>query len=330
MGGVSSPRVRRVSIGAADYFVAEYPYVAENPVAEHWLTSPPAAAGARLPVLLLHGFPETHLCWSAVAPRLAEVAPVVTPDLRGYGASSAPPGGPHGEGYSKREMANELVALMDALGHPRFAVVGHDRGARVAYRLALDHPELVSRAAVVNVVPTVDQFALMGSGPSLGYWPWFLLAQPPPYPERMLAADPAAVLDLIFSTWTSDPEIVPAEHRRAYREAWSADTIAAICADYRASFHIDVRHDEQDRSEGVRISAPLLLVTSRDERQLADAPAIWDRWADRLTCKQVDGGHFAPEEAAGGLAELLADFLTGEEPVEQGNETRSGRGARRG
>src|SRR5919108_3339012 len=134
--------------------------------------------GSGPPLLLLHGFPETHACWHRSAPTLAGAHRVVAPDLRGYGASEAPPGGPRGEGYTKREMAAELVELMAGLGHERFAVVGHDRGARVAYRLALDHPARVTSLAVLNVVSTIDQFERMGAGPSLGYWTWFLLAQP--------------------------------------------------------------------------------------------------------------------------------------------------------
>src|SRR5436190_5060118 len=125
------------------------------------------------PVLLLHGFPATHACWHRIAPRLAGSHRVIAPDLRGYGASEAPAGGPRGEGYTKREMAAELVELMTQLGHERFAVAGHDRGGRVAYRMALDHPDRVSRLALLNVVPTIDQFERMGGGPSLGYWTWF-------------------------------------------------------------------------------------------------------------------------------------------------------------
>jgi haloacetate dehalogenase len=158
-----------------------------------------ATGGEGPPVLLLHGFPQTHFCWRAIAPRLARHHAVVAPDLRGYGASRAPAGGPHGEGFSKREMAGDLVEVMSALAHERFAVVGHDRGARVAYRMALDHPERVARVAVLNVVPTIEQFERMGAAPSLGFWPWFLLAQPAPFPEQLLEAAPAVVLDHVFS-----------------------------------------------------------------------------------------------------------------------------------
>ena len=164
-----------------------------------------AHGGAGPPLLLLHGFPETHVCWREIAPELAGAHTVLAPDLRGYGASEAPEAGPRGEGYSKREMAAELVELMSALGHERFAVVGHDRGARVAYRLALDHPERVTRVGLLNVVPTLEQFERMGDGPSLGYWPWFLLAQPAPFPERMIGADPAGLLEYIFTSWSSEP-----------------------------------------------------------------------------------------------------------------------------
>jgi haloacetate dehalogenase len=276
-------------VGEADYYVG--------------------SAGAGPPVLLLHGFPQTHLCWREVASRLAGAHTLVTPDLRGYGSSLAPPGGPRGEGYSKREMARELVELMAGLGHERFAVVGHDRGARVAYRLALDHPGRVTRAALLNVVPTVDQFERMGAGPSLGYWPWFLLAQPAPFPERILEADPDALLDYVFATWCSDPEAIGPESREAYRRAMTPATIASMCADYRASFHLDRRHDADDRASGRRITVPILLVIAEDEDQLADAPEVWRSWAADLSATTVPGGHFIPEEAPRELTEVLSPFL---------------------
>jgi haloacetate dehalogenase len=279
----------RVAVGDADYLVA--------------------TGGEGSPVLLLHGFPETHACWHAVAPRLAERHAVAAADLRGYGASRAPAGGRHGEGYTKREMAAELCELMSALGHERFAVVGHDRGARVAHRLALDHPGRVTRAAVLNTVPTVEQFERMGAGPSLGYWPWFLLAQPAPFPERLLGADPDGLLDHVFATWTGDPGAIAPEARAAYRRALDPPTIAAMCADYRASFHLDRVHDAEDRAAGRRITVPLLLVTGAEEAQLADAPAVWSAWATDVTAAEVPGGHFVPEEAPDALLAALEPFL---------------------
>ncbi len=265
--------------------------------------------GAGPPTLLLHGFPQTHVCWKQIAPQLAAAHSVVAPDLRGYGASQAPAGRARGEGYSKREMAGELVKLMADFGHERFAVIGHDRGARVAFRLALDHPERVTRVALLNIVPTVEQFERMGAGPSLGYWPWFLLAQPAPFPERLVGADPAGLLEHVFATWSSRPEAIGPENREAYLQALTPEAIAAICADYRASFHLDWQHDADDRAAGRRIGAPVLLVIGEDETQLADAPDVWRAWAQDLTATKVPGGHFIPEEAPRELAEILAAFL---------------------
>jgi len=265
--------------------------------------------GSGPPVLLLHGFPQTHLCWDRVAPALAERHTVVLADLRGYGASTAPPGGPRGEGYTKREMAAELVQVMAGLGHERYAVVGHDRGARVGYRMALDHPGVVDRLAVLNVIPTLDQFERMSGGPSLGYWPWVLLAQPAPMPERLLGADPEAVLDHVFATWPADPAAISDDHRAAYRAAMTRATVAAMCADYRASFHVDREHDADDRNARRRIAAPLLVVTGAEETQLDDAAEVWREWATAVTATTVPGGHFVPEESPRELLELLLPFL---------------------
>jgi haloacetate dehalogenase len=280
---------RRVNVGEAEYAVT--------------------LGGHGPPLLLLHGFPQTHACWSGTAPELARRHTVVAPDLRGYGASRAPGGGPQGEGYTKREMARELVELMTLLGHERFTVVGHDRGARVAYRMGLDHPGRVERVAVLNIVPTLDQFVRMGGGPSLGYWPWFLLAQPAPFPERLVGADPAALLEHAFDTWTSRPEAIGPQHRAEYLAAATPDTIAAMCGDFRASFHLDRAHDAADREAGRRIAAPLLVVTGADEAQLDDAPDVWAAWAEDVTAARVPGGHFFPEEAPEELLAVLMPFL---------------------
>jgi haloacetate dehalogenase len=163
--------------------------------------------------------------------------------------------------------------------------------------------------ALLNVVPTVDQFERMGAGPSLGYWPWFLLAQPAPFPEEMLAAAPAALLDHVFATWPSDPAAITPESRAAYLEALTPSTIASMCADYRASFHLDREHERADRAAGRRIVAPALVVTGEDETQLADAAGVWRMWADDLTATRVPGGHFVPEESPERLADALAAFL---------------------
>jgi haloacetate dehalogenase len=268
-----------------------------------------ASGGVGPALLLLHGFPETHLCWRRIAGELAREHSVVAPDLRGYGASEAPSGGPHGEGYSKREMAAELVELMSALGHERFAVVGHDRGARVAFRLALEYPDRVARVAMLNIVPTVDQFARMSGGPSLGYWPWYFLAQPAPFPERMISADPESLLQHVFDNWPSDPRAIDAEARAAYREALTRSTISSMCGDYRASFHLDRVHDAADRAAGRRITVPAMVITGAAETQLADAPDVWRAWTDDLVTTTVPGGHFIPEEAPDAVAEQVQAFL---------------------
>jgi haloacetate dehalogenase len=165
----------------------------------------PGVAGDGPAVLLLHGFPQTHFCWHRVAPALAERRTVVVCDLKGYGESRSAAGGPRGEGYGKREMAAELVELMARLGFARFAVVGHDRGGRVAYRMALDRPDAVERLAVLNIVPTVEQFERMAADVALDYYPWLLLAQPPPFAERLLAPAAEHLLRHTLESWTAAP-----------------------------------------------------------------------------------------------------------------------------
>jgi haloacetate dehalogenase len=268
-----------------------------------------ARAGAGPPVLLLHGFPETHYCWRGVIPALARARTVVAPDLRGYGDTAAPPGGAKGEGFSKRELARDLLELMAALGFERFAVVGHDRGARVAYRMALDHSARVERLTVLNVVPTIDQFERMGAGPSLGYWPWFLLAQPAPFPERLIAGDRKQFLRFIFDSWPARAESIDADARAEYLRVLDDATIASMCADYRASFWLDQRDDAADREAARRIQCPVLVITGEEESQLADAPAVWSRWATDVRAMTLPGGHFIPEEAPELLAASLERFL---------------------
>jgi haloacetate dehalogenase len=270
-----------------------------------------ATAGSGKPLLLLHGFPQTHYCWRHLIPTLAQGGySVVAPDLRGYGGSRAGPGGPRGEGFTKRELARELVQLTRLLGFERFAVVGHDRGARVAYRMALDHPTRVQRLAVLNVIPTVDQFARMAIGPSLGYWPWFLLAQPAPFPEQLLEAAPEQLLRFIFDSWPADPGAIDENAFAVYLDALNKTTAPAICGDYRASFWLDQEHEQADRLVGRRIECPTLVLTGAAETQLSDAGAVWREWASDLTADTVPGGHFIPEEAPDELAAALTTFLT--------------------
>jgi haloacetate dehalogenase len=268
----------------------------------------PGVAGDGPPVLLLHGFPQTHRCWHLVAPALAEDSTVVVCDLKGYGESRAAPGGPAGEGYSSRERAAELVELMARLGFPAFAVVGHDRGGRVAYRMALDHPGAVQRLAVLNIVPTVDQFERMAADAALDYWPWFLLAQPAPFPERVLGASAEYVLRDIFASWAATPGAVAPE---PYVGALTPDVIAGMCADYRASFHIDRPMDAEDRRAGRRIGCPVLVHWGAAEGAMADGPlGVWRGWADDVQGGPLPSGHFIPEEAPDELLASLRSFLS--------------------
>jgi haloacetate dehalogenase len=270
----------------------------------------PGVAGEGSPVLLLHGFPQTHHCWHLVAPSLAENNTVVVCDLKGYGESLSTPGGELGEGYSNRDRAAELVELMGKLGFQRFSVVGHDRGARVAYRMALDHPDAVERLGVLNIVPTVDQFERMAEGAALEYWPWFFLAQPPPFAEQVLAASAEYVVRDILSTWTATPDAISPEATDIYIEAFNAETIPGMCADYRASFHIDRQMDAADREAGRRISCPVLVHWGAEEDAMSDGPLeVWRRWADDVQGGPVRSGHFIPEEAPDELAASLREFL---------------------
>jgi haloacetate dehalogenase len=288
-GPIKGLDYRRGRVGEADYLFA--------------------LAGDDEPVLLLHGFPQTHYCWRAIIPSLAKSRTIVAPDLRGYGGSHAPAGGARGEGFTKREMAADLVALMDALGFDRFAVVGHDRGARVAYRMVLDHPTRVERLAVLNVVPTVDQFERMTSGASLGYWPWLLLAQPTPFPEQLIAAAPERFLRFIFDSWTLERSAIDNDAFAVYLDAFSP-AAAAICGDYRASFWLDREHDSEDRRQGRRIECPTLVITGAGETQLADAADVWRGWATDVRAATVPAGHFVAEEAPDLLAAELSTFLS--------------------
>ncbi len=269
----------------------------------------PGVAGEGPAVLLLHGFPETHYCWHRVAPALAEDHRVVVSDLKGYGETRAEPGGQLGEGYSNRERAAELVELMGRLGIERFSVVGHDRGGRVAYRMALDHPEAVESLTVLNVVPTLDQFERMSEGAAVEYWPWFFLAQPPPFAERVIAASAEYVLDDILQSWPAKPEAISERAKEEYRRGFTAETLPGICADYRASFHLDRGHDAKDREAGRTIACPVLVHWGSGEGEMSDSLEVWRRWADQVDGGPLPSGHFVPEEAPDELTASLARFL---------------------
>ena len=217
--------------------------------------------GSGPPLLLLHGFPESHLMWRDVAPILAHDFNVVCADLRGCGRSGCPPSASDHAPYAKRAMAQDMVAVMLALGFERFSITGHDRGGRVAYRLALDHPERVERLAVLDILPTETAWARADARLALSFWPWSLLAQPAPLPERLLGASPGAVVDDARDQWGSAGSAFPPEIHAAYVEALrDPDHLHAICEEYRAAAGIDRTHDQADLEAGRRIHCPTLAL----------------------------------------------------------------------
>jgi haloacetate dehalogenase len=218
-------------------------------------------SGSGLPILLLHGFPQTHLMWRSVEPLLARRFAVICADLRGYGRSGCPAFTPDHAPYAKRAMTRDIVAVMERLGFQRFSVAGHDRGGRVAYRLALDHPERVDRIGVLDILPTGEAWERADARFALAFWPWSLLAQPEPLPERLVAAAPEAVVDDALGGWGSPKGAFGPEVRAAYVEALRDPArVHAICEEYRAAATRDREHDEADRRSGRRIACPVLAL----------------------------------------------------------------------
>lgn len=274
--------------------------------------------GSGPPLLLLHGFPQTHLMWRDVAPRLAPRFTVVCADLRGYGRSGCPASAPDHAPYAKRAMAADMVRVMERLGFPRFSVAGHDRGGRVAYRMALDHPDRIDRLAVLDVLPTETVWERADARFALGFWPWSLLAQPEPLPERILAAAGDAIVDDALGGWGSPAAVFPPEVRAAYVDALRDPAHAhAICEEYRAAATIDRAHDRADQDSGRRIACPVLALWSArgalDTWYVDDSGplALWGAWSDDVRGRALRAGHFFPEEAPEQTAEALGSFFGG-------------------
>jgi haloacetate dehalogenase len=268
--------------------------------------------GDGLPVLLLHGYPQTHAMWHLVAPRLAESFTVVAADLRGYGDSSKPEGGPDHSAYSKRAMAEDQVEVMRALGFDSFAVVGHDRGARVGHRMALDHPDRVTKLAVLDIIPTREVFARVDKRLATAYYHWFFFIQPYDLPETLIGADPGYYLRKKLGGWgtsleTFAPEAL-AEYERCFKDP---RTIHASCEDYRAAASIDLVHDETDAEEGRKVECPLLALwgAAGVMERLYDVEEIWREYARDVRGKPVDTGHFLAEERPEETARELLAFL---------------------
>jgi haloacetate dehalogenase len=272
-------------------------------------------AGSGPPVLLLHGFPESHLMWRDIAPTLAARHTVVCADLRGYGQSACPESTADHAPYSKRALAADMVALMDRLGFARFSVAGHDRGGRVAQRMALDAPDRIAALAVLDIIPVSEAWDRADDRLALAFWPWSLLAQPAPLPETILVRCGDAIVADAAAHWGS-AQAIPAEVQDAYASVLRDPAHAhAICEEYRAGAAIDRDHERADQAAGRKIACPTLALWS-GAGALAQwyeddgGPlAIWRRWCDNVDGRPVGGGHFFPEERPAETADALARFF---------------------
>jgi haloacetate dehalogenase len=272
--------------------------------------------GAGPPLLLLHGYPQTHVCWHKMAPELARRFTLVIPDLRGYGSSSAPRGDAEHKTYSKRAMATDCLAVMRALGHQRFLVAGHDRGARVAYRLALDHPQAVRALVPIDIIPTSEMWRRTDATRAFKAYHWTFLAQPHPMPETLIAGAPVAYLEHTLKSWAKPRDLSPfsaeaLEHYRALLQ--DPARIHAVCEDYRAGATIDRQLDEADMAAGRKIACPTFVLWASDylDTSLASPLDIWRNWCTRVGGGDVISGHFIAEEnPKDALASLLPFLLS--------------------
>ena len=278
-------------------------------------------SGSGRPLRLLHGFPQTHLMWHRVAPALVAEFTVVCADLRGYGSSGKPASEPDHKPYSKTVMAVDMVRMMEAQGFSRFSVAGHDRGARVAYRMALDHVDRIERLALMDVIPTGEALRRVDVHSALAFWPWWLLAQPEPLPERLIIADPEIVVDNALGSWGSDRASFPPQVRAAYIEALrDPKAVHAICEEYRAAATIDFARDTEDRESNHRIMCPALVLWSEGSGldtwyEEADGPlGIWRDWATDVRGRPISGGHFFPEQNSSETISELRSFFRLVEP----------------
>ena len=273
--------------------------------------------GSGPPLLLLHGYPQTHHAWHKVAPALAERFTLVLPDLRGYGRSRGPAPDaardPDHLAYSKRVMAADMVALMETLGHPRFALAGHDRGGRVGYRLCLDHPERVTKFAALDIIPTLENWERMNADNAIATYHWPFLAVPAPVPERLIGSDPDFYFSHLLERWAVYRErLDPLAVREYLAQFQDPYVIAATCEDYRAGAGIDRRHDAEDRAAGRKIACPVLVLWARGYLgPKASSPAdIWRGWAADVSEAALECGHFVVEEEPEQAVSALLGFFS--------------------
>ncbi len=283
---------RRVSTGEAELFVR--------------------IGGVGPPLLLLHGYPQTHVAWHRIAPVLAQQFTLVVPDLRGYGQSRGPAPDAEHRRYSKRAMAQDMAALMTTLGYERFGLAGHDRGARVGYRLCLDQPERVERFAAIDIIPTLDMWDGMNADKALASYHWSFLAVPAPVPERLIGADPEFYVGHLLERWAGRRDALDPAAVAAYLGQFrDPAVIAASCADYRAGATVDRADDAEDRRRGNKIACPVLVLWGRGylSSKTASPLAVWRNWADDAREVALDCGHFVAEEKPAECAAALASFM---------------------
>ncbi|MDQ2052239.1 alpha/beta hydrolase [Natronolimnohabitans sp. A-GB9] len=263
------------------------------------------------PLLLLHGFPQTHATWHKIAPDLAKDYTVVAPDLRGYGDSVGPPD-PEATDYSNRRLAADVVTVMETLGFSRYRVAGHDRGARVGYRLALDHPTCVEKLAVLDIVPTLETVELMDYQYAHEMYHWLFLAQPHPLPETLLNNEPTFYVDQLIESWAADPNRLAPEAIAEYHRCFENERVVrASCEDYRAGLSVDLDHDRASRAAGDQIECPVLALWGSASGTVDFDPLeIWTQWATSIDGRGLSCGHFLMEEAPETTLAELESFLT--------------------
>ena len=267
--------------------------------------------GSGPPLLLLHGYPQSHVMWHKIADQLAEQYTVIASDLRGYGDSSKPPTTDNHEPYSKRSMAMDQVRLMKHLGYDRFYVVGHDRGGRVAHRMALDNQDVITKLVVMDIAPTYTMYKTTDMEFAKAYYHWFFLIQPYDLPERMIGTDAEHFLRKKFGQWGRDSDAFTDEALNEYVRCWTPETIHASCEDYRASASIDLEHDQVDIDNGNKIKCPLLCLWGEKGfvGNKYDVVVEWSKWASSVEGHGLPCGHYLPEEAPKETIAALHHFL---------------------
>lgn len=268
-------------------------------------------AGEGPAILLIHGYPQTHVCWHKVAPKLIEAGfHVVLSDLRGYGDSDKPKTDENHKPYSKRELAADQAALMKQLGHESYYVAGHDRGARVAHRLARDNAEAIKAVSFLDIVPTEYMYAHTERTFATGYYHWFFLIQPAPLPERLISSDPEYFLTSKLSAWSKgNHEAFDHEAVTEYVRCFDAETIHSTCEDYRAGATIDLEHDKQDKGKKLKMPVQALWGAKGLVAELYDVPGVWGIYAESVEGESLPCGHFIPEEAPEQTTDKLISFF---------------------